>query len=122
MVPPGRQVNHTRVTEYLKMPFHTTVHYIAVHLHPFAESLTLKNLTTGEVVYESRTEQPADRIGLLRVDHLASPEGIPIRQGHEYELVSVYNNTTEQPQDSMAVMYLYHWDPSFQKPRLGVPN
>ena len=42
VVPPGRQENRTLVTEWLNLRFDTTVHYIAVHLHPFAESLELR--------------------------------------------------------------------------------
>jgi len=39
IVPPGRDVSRNNVTRYLTLPRDTTVHYIAVHLHPFAESL-----------------------------------------------------------------------------------
>ena len=53
VVPPGREVNTTRVTQLLSLPYDTTVHYIAVHLHPFAESLELKDLNTGKVVFRS---------------------------------------------------------------------
>ncbi len=107
LVPPGRQENRTLVTRLMQVPFETTIHYIAVHLHPFAESLKLKDLTTGEVLFESRAEGFADRIGLARVDAFASQEGIAVFPDHEYELVSVYNNTSETTQDSMAVMYIY---------------
>jgi hypothetical protein len=41
------------------------------------------------------------------VDHFSSREGIPLYRDHEYELVSIYNNTTPVDQDSMAVMHLY---------------
>jgi len=107
-VPPGRQENHSLVTSSLDLPYDTTVHYIAVHLHPFAESLELVDLTTGETVYKSRTRQAeGDRIGLAEVEHFTSEEGIPLYRSHEYELVSIYNNTSGEDQDSMAVMLLY---------------
>jgi hypothetical protein len=109
-VPPGRQVNRTPVSAFMDLPFDTTVHYIAVHLHPFAESLELRDLTTGEVVFASRAENATDRVGLARVEHFASETGIALFKGHQYELVSVYDNPTDAEQDSMAVMFLYLLD------------
>ncbi|MCG8462988.1 MAG: hypothetical protein MI919_42430 [Holophagales bacterium] len=106
-VPPGRQENRTLVTHLMRVPYETTVHYIAVHLHPFAESLTLRDLTTDEVIFESRAENYTDKIGLVAVDALSSTDGIAVYPDHEYELVSVYQNTTDEVQDSMAVMYIY---------------
>jgi hypothetical protein len=118
VVPPGRQENRTLVTEWLNLPFDTTIHYIAVHLHPFAESLELRDLTTGEVIFASRARGPEDRIGLDHVDYLSSAEGVPVYVDHQYELVSVYDNTSGVDQDSMAVMYVYLLDREFKKPDL----
>lgn len=116
MVPPGRQVNRTLVTKVMNLPFDTTIHAIAVHLHPFAESLELRDLTTGERVFVSHAENLPDRIGLARVEAFSSPEGIPLFKDHEYELVSVYHNTSGVDQDSMAVMLLYLRDHDFTAP------
>ncbi len=115
VVKPGREVNRTLVTHLMRLPFNTKIHYIAVHLHPFAESLELRDLTTGTTLFKSQARNYADRIGLAAVDHYTSPEGIPVFTGHEYELVSTYNNTTDQDQDSMAVMYLYLHDLDFNR-------
>jgi hypothetical protein len=107
-VPPGREENHSLVTSGLDLPYDTTVHYIAVHLHPYAESIELVDLTTGESVFKSKARQVADgRIGLYEVEHFTSEEGIALYRSHEYEVVSVYNNTSDQDADSMAVMMLY---------------
>ena len=110
VVPPGRQVNRTLVTGLMRVPYDTRIHYIAVHLHPFAESLELRDLTTGETVFKSLAENFEDRIGLAHVDYFASEEGIEVFADHEYEMVSVYHNTSDEDQDSMAVMYMYLWD------------
>jgi cyclophilin family peptidyl-prolyl cis-trans isomerase len=115
VVPPGRQVNSTLVTKILNLPYDTTAHYIAVHLHPFAESLELKDLSTGEVVFEGEAENLENRIGLKRVQYFSSTEGIPFYSDHEYQLTSVYNNTTDADQDSMAVLLLYLKDKKFTK-------
>jgi hypothetical protein len=118
VVPPGRQENRTLVTEWLNLRFDTTVHYIAVHLHPFAESLEFRDLTTGATVFKSKARGPTDRIGLDHVDAFSSAEGVPLYKDHQYELVSVYDNTSGVDQDSMAVMYIYLLDREFKKPDL----
>jgi cyclophilin family peptidyl-prolyl cis-trans isomerase len=113
VVPPGREVNRTFVTEIMEIPYDTTMHYAAVHLHPFAESLELVDLTTGESVFKSSVENHEDKIGIKRVEYFASEEGIPLFADHDYEVVSVYNNTSGEEQDSMAVFLFYLADRKF---------
>ena len=107
VVPPGREVRRTLITQTLALPFDTTVHFIGVHLHPFAESLEMRDLTTGETIYRSTARQPEDGIGLASVDYFSSIEGIPLYKDHEYEMVSVYNNTSSEDQDAMGTFFLY---------------
>lgn len=116
IVPPGREVRRTDVTRLMNLPFDTTIHYIAVHLHPFAESLELRDATVGRTIFRSRARNLEQGIGLEHVDCFASLEGEPVYVNHTYELVSVYHNTTQQPQDSMAVMYMYLLDKEFRWP------
>ena len=116
VVEPGREENHTLVTHILNLPFDTTVHYVAVHLHPFAQSIRLHDLTTGETVFESHADQFLGRVGLSRVESFSSAEGLPLYRTHDYELVSIYNNTSRAPQDSMAVLNLYMLDRAFEGP------
>lgn len=120
VVEPGRHVYHTPVSHMLNIPGETTrVHYIAVHLHPFAESLELRDWTTGETVFKSRARNREDAIGLRHVDSFSSKEGLVLHRDHGYELVATYDNTSDEPQDSMAVMFLYAEDPVFEKPRFA---
>ena len=114
VVQPGREVNRTPVTKLLSLRADAKVHYIAVHLHPFAQSLTLIDKTAKKTVFASSAENFRDKIGLKKVDAFSSEEGILIHHDHDYELVSVYENTTDEPQDSMAVMYMYFADSSFR--------
>lgn len=116
VVKPGREVNHTNVTRYMNLPFDKTLHYIAVHLHPFAESLELRDLTMNKRIFKSRARGFRRKIGLSEVDHFSSPKGVPMYKNHDYELVSVYKNTTKVDQDSMAVMLLFLLDKDFKKP------
>jgi len=119
VVKPGREVRNTLVTQYMNIPFDTTIHFIALHLHPFAESLELKDLTTGETVYKSYAKAPKDSIGLADVDYYLSEEGVKVYRGHEYGLISIYNNDTGVDQDAMATMFIYLHDKEFQKPQIN---
>jgi hypothetical protein len=116
VVKPGRQENHTLVTRYMNLPFDTRVHYVAVHLHPFAESLELRDLSAGKTVFRSTARNFSDKIGLEHVDYYSSAEGFELFDDHEYELVSVYDNTSGVDQDSMAVMFLYVEDLEYERP------
>ena len=122
VVPPGLEVRRTDVTRLMNLPFDTTIHYIAVHLHPFAESLELRDATDGRTIFRSRARPLTQGIGLEHVDCFASTAGVPVYVDHTYELVSVYNNTSGQAQDSMAVMYLYLLDKEFRWPRPAPPQ
>ena len=113
VVKPGREVNHTLVTEIMSVPYDTTIHYIAVHLHPFAESMELRDLTTGETVFKSNVKGAQGKVGIDSVEYFSSSEGIPLYKDHEYQVVSVYDNTSGEDQDSMAVMFLYVLDKEF---------
>ncbi len=112
-VKPGIQVNHTLVTNWMNIPFDTTIHYIAVHLHPFAVSLELKDLTANRTVFKSAAKNSLAKNGLDSVDYFSSSVGLPIYKNHHYELISIYNNTSEQVHEAMAVMYLYLLDKEF---------
>jgi cyclophilin family peptidyl-prolyl cis-trans isomerase len=121
VVKPGREVNPTNVTHYLRIPYDTTLHYAAVHLHPFAESLELRDITAKKRVFKSKARSFKDRIGLDYVTSFSSKKGVPVYQNHEYELISTYNNTTSVNQDSMAVMLLFLLDKKFTKPAVETP-
>jgi len=116
IVPPGRQVNASDITWFLRLPFDTKLRYAAIHLHPFAESLSIRDVTTGQTVLVSHATNPAKGIGLTHVETINSPEGMPFYKDHEYELISVYNNTTKQNADSMASVFLGLDDHEFVKP------
>jgi len=116
VVEPGREERRTLVTSMLDIMSDTTVHHIAVHLHPFAESLELLDLTAEQTVYKSNATNRVDGIGLEAVEYYSSVEGIELHADHQYELVSTYNNTSGVEQDSMAVMFLYMLDDKFENP------
>ena len=117
VVKPGREVRTTPINGWLDMRQDLKVHYVAVHL-----------ASVRRIAHASRRDDRRDRagqhrrrigpqrIGLARVDQIASPKGITLHKDHQYELVSAYNNTTSQNRTAMAVMYLYVEDTEFKRP------
>lgn len=116
VVEPGTHEYRTLVTDQMKIPYDTTLHFIGVHVHPYSKSLELRDLTTGESVWKSNHESRSDAVGLAWIDYYSSSEGLPIHSGHEYVLISVYENPSDRPSDAMATMFLYYLDKSFEKP------
>ena len=104
---PGREENHTRVTNQLRLQHDTHLHYAAIHLHPYATSLQLRDITADEVVFEVKGKSAKDRIALENIEHVSSAEGLPLYKGHEYEVVSIYENDSGVDQDAMATVFMY---------------
>lgn len=118
VVKPGEETRHTRVTETLRLPYDTTIHYIAIHAHPFAEWMELRDITAGDTIFRTNIEGPKDRIGITNIQEYKSIEGVNVYKDHEYDLVSYYNNTSGVDQDAMATMFIYLLDKEFKKPVL----
>jgi len=116
IVEPGRHVNRTRITDQIGLPFDTTVHYIVTHVHAFAESLELRDVTTDTILFQSKTTHQPGLVGLADVQTFSSEAGIELFVDHEYELVSIYDNPTQEGILAMAKMRLYLLDHSFTNP------
>ena len=115
IVPPGREVLTVDVTEQLNLPFNTTIHYIAAHLHAFAETLTLRDLTADTTLFHAVCESHTNKIGFKSVNGYSSTTGIPVFRNHRYELICVTNNTSGEDQDMMAVFYMYLRDKDIER-------
>ena len=113
IVPPGRQVNASDITWFMQLQYDTRIHYAAFHLHPFAESLSIRDTTSGATIVKSLAKNPATGVGLTHVDTFSSIAGLPLYKTHKYDLISVYNNTTAANADSMASVFLGLDDPEF---------
>jgi cyclophilin family peptidyl-prolyl cis-trans isomerase len=116
IVPPGHQVNHSDITWFMQLPVDTTLHFAAGHLHPFAQSLTIRDDTTGQTIFELKAKNPEKGVGLEKVDTFESEKGVPMYRAHKYSLVSVYDNPTSENADSMASAFLALADPQFVRP------
>lgn len=116
LVPPGRQINASDITWFMQLPYDTRVHYAAFHLHPFAESLSIRDTTSGQTLLKSGAQSAVEGVGLTHVDTFESADGVPLLKDHKYDLVSVYNNTSKANADSMASVFLGLDDPEFVRP------
>ncbi|NDD29456.1 MAG: hypothetical protein EB084_14440 [Proteobacteria bacterium] len=107
MVPPGRQV--IRETSALGLSSDTTIHYIWMHVHPYAESVELRDKTAEKTLWKGRVVNDPDarKARLVSTEHFESTQGIPVFKGHVYELVSTYNNPTNHDIDAMASLWIY---------------
>lgn len=120
VVEPGREENHTLVSPRLGLKHDVTVHHIAIHVHPFAESLELRDLTTNETVFRSHVTNRADRVGIVSAEHYSSSTGLTLFKDHEYTMISVYQNDSGKRQDAMASMFLYIRDQGFERARAAL--
>jgi hypothetical protein len=118
VVPPGRHSYHTRVTDALALPYDTDIHYAAAHLHPFATSLELFDLTAKQSVIKLKATASDEGLGLADVESYTSVNGRTLYADHEYDLIAEYDNTSGTDQDAMATMLLYVLvrDLEFRKP------
>ena len=111
VIPMGKQVLRTNVTPILNLSFDTKIHYIGVHLHPFAKTLELRDATLDSLLFTAYVKDAAGRIGIEQIDHYSSEEGIAVYKDHAYELISTYECTDSvNTHTAMAVMYLYLHD------------
>lgn len=110
-IPTGIEVLETDITRMLNLPYNTTVHYIGVHLHPFAQSLALWDATTDTMLYQANAKGYPTGIGIEQIDHYSSEKGFEVFANHSYKLVSTYecSDSTER-HTAMATMFLYLHD------------
>jgi len=106
LVPPGRQVLRSDVEPGV-VQFDGMIHFIKIHLHPYGESVTLVDKTTGEEVWKGSATNHPERAHLTEIEFYSSTIGIPVYHDRDYELVTVYDNTTDEDIDAMAVMRIF---------------
>ncbi|MEA2343600.1 MAG: hypothetical protein QOF63_1769 [Thermoanaerobaculia bacterium] len=116
IVPPGKQVNHSDISWFMNLQFDTRLRYAAVHLHPFAKSLEMRDMTTGKTVFLSKAQNPSAGVGLTHVDEFKSADGVLLQHKHKYSLISTYDNPTNANADSMASIFLGLDDPELTIP------
>ena len=110
-IPIGKQVLTTNVTHIMNLAFDTKIHYIGVHVHPFAKTLELRDATLDTSLFTANVRAASGRIGIEHIDHYSDAEGIAVYKDHTYELISTYECTDSiNAHTAMATMFLYMHD------------
>ena len=107
---PGMKKYSYDITHQLQLKDSTTMHHIATHLHPYAETLFFRDKTTDSIIFRSIAENYTNKIGLKSVSSFSSIEGVMLHPDHKYELILETNNTSEVNQDMMASMFVSLYD------------
>ncbi len=112
MAKPGKTVNRTLVTDALNIPVDTKIHYISAHIHKGVKSIKLIDLTDNKTIYENKV---SSKDGHDYTEVYSSSEGIKLLRDHEYQMVTLVENTKNKNIDIMAMLYVYMEDHNFRK-------
>ncbi|WP_248722561.1 hypothetical protein [Seonamhaeicola sp. ML3] len=115
IVPPGKHEYSFNASKQLAIKDSIRIHQITPHLHPFAETFSLLNKTTGEVIYNCDSENFVNKIGLKSAPTFQSEEGIWLYKNNTYELTLTVKNTTSKNQEMMASMAIFYYDKEMQE-------
>ncbi len=107
---PGKKTYQSDVTKQLALTDSISMHQIVVHLHPFAEELSLKDVTTDNILFTSKAINHKNKIGLAKADSFSSSKGVMLYPNHKYQMILTVNNTSEKRQDMMASMFVFLYD------------
>ncbi len=110
VIPVGKNKYHSSINDQLQIKDSLRLHAAAVHVHPFATSLTLFDKTTKTEIFKSKIMNHSNKIGLSNINSFSSESGVWMFKNHEYELVLEVNNTTNRNQDMMGSMFLFFYD------------
>lgn len=110
VIPPGRKTYRSDITAQLQIKDSLTLHAAAIHVHPFATQISLRDKTKNTTVFTSNVINHRDRVGLTKITPFVSADGVVLRAGHHYELVLDTDNTSETMQDMMGSMFLFFHD------------
>lgn len=122
VIPIGKKTYRSAINEHLQLKDSMRLHAAAVHVHPFATSLTIYDKTDKKVIFKSSIINHKKSIGLTKIDAFSSEDGIWMYQNHDYEMVIEVNNTTAINQDMMGSMFLFFYDKELDEILIKNPN
>ena len=102
-VPPQRHQQGTVVT----LGFKGRIHFMGTHVHPFAESMVLRNMAREERVWKG-TSIRGDSGSMTGFEVFSSVEGYAVQPGEAYRITSSYDNPTDGPIDAMAGLFIMY--------------
>ena len=104
-VPPNR---HERQTTF-DLPFAGRIHFMGTHIHPYAESMEVFDVSQGRSVWRGKPAAQLDG-GRNTMDTYSSVVGYPVHAGDTFRVTSVYNNPTSDKIDAMAAVFFFYSD------------
>ncbi|MBF6608676.1 MAG: hypothetical protein ITG00_08050 [Flavobacterium sp.] len=110
VVPEGKNTYRSNINQQLQIADSIRLHSAALHVHPFATSFTLRNISKGEPVFTSKIVNRKGKIGLQSVPGFTSDDGVWLYANNDYELVLEVDNTSGEQQDMMGSMFLFFYD------------
>jgi len=114
-VPKGKHTYRSDFTKVLALDTIVSLHKINSHVHPFATSLELRDITVNSTIFKSLVTNYKDRVGLQKITSFSSINGVKLYPNHNYELVLETNNTTGNDIEMMGSMFLYFYDHELDK-------
>ena len=110
VIPVGKNTYRSDINSQLQIKDSLRLHAAAIHVHPFANALSIVDKTSKKVIFTSHMTNHKDKIGLSNIEQYCSETGIWLYTNHKYELVLEVNNITAIPQDMMGSMFLFFYD------------
>lgn len=110
VVPTGKNTYQSDVNSQLQIRDSLRLHAAAIHVHPFAKRIALRDKTSGKDIFSSAVTNHKKSIGLDKIEPFSSEEGIWLYSNHDYEIVLDVDNTTAVEQDMMGSMFLFFYD------------
>ncbi|MDI1255002.1 MAG: hypothetical protein PSV16_02795 [Flavobacterium sp.] len=110
VIPVGKNTYSSSINQQLQIKDSLRLHAAAIHVHPFATSISLFDKTTRKAIFTSSIKNYTSKIGLEKVPQFSSEQGVWLYQNHDYELILDVNNTTSENQDMMGSMFLFFYD------------
>ena len=115
VIPTGKKTYQSAIDTQLQIKDSLRLHAAAVHVHPFATSITLWDQTTHTIIFKSTIVNHQNSIGLTKIDAFSSEKGVWMYADHKYVLTMNVNNTTSINQDMMGSMFLFFYDEELDK-------
>jgi len=114
-VPIGKHTYRSNFTKILALDTIVRLHKINSHAHPYATSISLRDITADSILFKSDIINYKNKIGLDKITSYSSVDGLELFPDHEYELVEEVNNTSDSEIEMMGSMFLYFYDYKLDK-------
>lgn len=126
VVPPGTHSYTSPITEERDAGLTSKdriIHFAWSHIHPLCSTISLKQCGSPEDILTVHAKtNVAKGLEIEKIEPISSKQGIKLPAGKNYELIATYDNVTETPLDSMAVLGLFYEDNTFARPDWFLSN